>query len=105
MDATNVSVTEAKAADFLKSVQEVYKVNSGGGMWLFGDSVGPTVLDGHVGPFLARLLGNEERRDMVPDELREYLRGITALEEWTSVIHDRPTMYNPSMGPLEKIPL
>jgi hypothetical protein len=105
MDTPNAAVTEAKAAGYLKGVQDVYNTHNGGGIWLFGDAVGPTVLDGHVGPFLARLLGNEERRDMVPDELRQYIRGIKDLEEWTSVMHDRPTIYNPSMGPVEKIPL
>jgi hypothetical protein len=105
LDPPSVAATEAKTAGFLKGVQDVYKAHNGGGTWLFGDAIGPTVLDGHVGPLLARLLGNEERRDMVPEELRQYLGGIKDLDEWTSVMHDRPTTYNPSMGPVEGMPL
>lgn len=66
-----------------------------GAAWIFGKK--PTILDGHVVPFIARLL-DCERQDLIPDALQNYATSQIASPQWHRVMHGRPTMWNPSLG-------
>lgn len=70
------------------------------GEWTFGAAVGPTVLDSHLLPLVLRCVevGNAE---LIPDELQRWAEAAARGPAWQKVMHGRPTVYNPSMGPIE----
>lgn len=107
MEPENIADTEAKVEDFLAGLLAQYKAHNrdGTGTWIFGDEVGPTVLDGNAAPLLARLLDREERAGMVPEELKGYMKKITALPEWETILQGHSTMYTSSIGDVAAVPL
>ncbi|EED21552.1 conserved hypothetical protein [Talaromyces stipitatus ATCC 10500] len=68
--------------------------------WIFGNKVGPTVLDSHMLPLVLRCIevGNAE---LVPQELQLWAKTNEKSPTWEKVMHGRPTRYDPSMGPVE----
>ena len=74
-----------------------YTANSQGSLWIFGDAVGPTVLDAHFASFVVRMI-DAKQEELVPDELLDYAKRIITLPEWTEVMHGRSTMWNKSYG-------
>ncbi len=66
-----------------------------GDEWIFGKS--PTVLDGHLVPFITRLV-DCQRDDLVPEALQKYAQRHAASSQWNRVMHGRPTMWNVSLG-------
>ncbi|BDD60303.1 hypothetical protein MPDQ_004913 [Monascus purpureus] len=68
--------------------------------WTFGTQVGPTVLDSHLLPLVLRCIdaGNAE---LVPPELQRWAGVKVKSPAWQKVMHGRPTVWNPSMGPIE----
>lgn len=67
--------------------------------WTFGARVGPTVLDSHLVPLVLRCVeaGNAE---LVPPELQRWAEAKSKSPEWQKVMHGKPTMWDPSMGPV-----
>ena len=59
--------------------------------WLFGSSVGPSVLDGHLLPFIVRLMV-AGRSDIIPGKLVEYATKLKMRGERQSVTLGLPTM-------------
>jgi hypothetical protein len=68
--------------------------------WTFGPKVGPTVLDSHFLPVVLRCIevGSAE---LVPEELQRWSETMSKSPSWLKVMHGKPTMYDPSMGPVE----
>lgn len=67
-----------------------------GGRWIFGNQ--PTILDGYTSALVIRLLDNK-RLELLPVSVQEYAQAVQQSDEWKSVTHGRPTVYNASMGP------
>jgi hypothetical protein len=59
--------------------------------WLFGSSAGPSALDGHLLPFIVRLM-DAGRLDIIPEKLVAYATDLSKREQWQSVILGLPTM-------------
>ncbi|KAL4781270.1 hypothetical protein BJX76DRAFT_21288 [Aspergillus varians] len=89
---------------FLAEIVALRKKHSPGGTWIFGDKVGPTVLDAHVVPFVARLI-DINLDELVPPELREYAEIIRALPEGQEAMGQRPTVWDASLGAIDDIRL
>ncbi|KAK8017103.1 hypothetical protein PG993_015292 [Apiospora rasikravindrae] len=69
-------------------------------VWTFGNDVGPTALDSHLLPLVLRCVeaGNAE---LVPPELQRWAAAMAKGPIWQKVMHGRPTLWDPSMGPVE----
>ncbi|EGX90038.1 hypothetical protein CCM_06458 [Cordyceps militaris CM01] len=87
-----VEEAEGQARDLFSGVMAVYNP---GDEWIFGKN--PTVLDGHLVPFIMRLL-DCERDDLIPEALQKYGRIHAASRQWDRVMHGRPTKWNVSLG-------
>ncbi|KAI9372371.1 hypothetical protein BJX61DRAFT_552946 [Aspergillus egyptiacus] len=87
---------------FLQAIAELRQKHGRGDTWIFGNETGPTVLDAHVVTFVARLM-DISLEELVPPQLRAYADKIMALPEWKQVTAGRPTVWDPSMGPVESI--
>lgn len=83
---------EGQARRLFQTVTGLY---TAGDAWVFGQA--PTILDGHLVPFIVRLL-DCQRHDLVPEALQEYAKGQAASSLWEQVMHGRPTMWNVSLG-------
>ena len=82
----------------------MYEAQGGDSLWLFGPNAGPTLLDAHTVPFIARLLDEKvNRHDLVPSKLQEYAARVMKLPEWDAVTHGRPTVWNASLGPVREL--
>ncbi|KAB8256646.1 hypothetical protein BDV32DRAFT_93368 [Aspergillus pseudonomiae] len=86
---------------FCEVVVEYQKVNHSG-VWIFGDKTGPTVLDAHIVAFIARLI-DIHLEDLVPPQLHTYAKAIMELPEWEAVMQGMPTVWNPSLGPINQL--
>ncbi|KAF7587652.1 hypothetical protein BBP40_006908 [Aspergillus hancockii] len=73
-----------------------------GGIWIFGDDTGPTVLDAHIAAFIARLI-DIHLEELVPSQMLMYAKSIMGLPEWNEVMRGRPTVWNPSLGPVDQL--
>ncbi|KAL5342077.1 hypothetical protein BJX70DRAFT_386235 [Aspergillus crustosus] len=91
-----------KTTAFLTEIVELRNKYSKGGTWIFGNRVGPTVLDAHVVPFIARLR-DISLEELVPEELRGYADTILAARDWREVMGQRATVWDPSMGPIDDL--
>lgn len=65
--------------------------------WIFGEAVGPTVLDAHCTALIARLM-DCGRHDLIPGRLQQYANSVMASLGWQSVTHGRSTMWDVSVG-------
>lgn len=95
---------ERDARDFFAGVLALYKAQGSDSVWLFGTDVGPTLLDAHTVPFIARLMDDKvKRQDLVPPELQKYATRVMKRPEWDTVMHGRPTVYDASLGPVRDL--
>ncbi|KAJ9150706.1 hypothetical protein NKR23_g3388 [Pleurostoma richardsiae] len=93
------SIAKAKkqAEELFEDISALRAKTTEQSLWIFGDAVGPTVLDAHVAPLIARLI-DAGKEDLVPGELLEYGKRLTALPAWAEVTHGRSTIWNISYG-------
>lgn len=106
----NVAKAKVQAAELFEALVTLQKQHNqnpdDGGPWIFGSSVGPTILDAHSAAFIARLL-DAGQEDLVPKELVEFARKVIALPAWEAVTKGRSTIFSgryghvSSMGPDE----
>lgn len=90
----NVHLAETKTHELCRTLLEIYQDEGNNGNWLLS---APTVLDAHVVAFLGRLL-DMQRRDLVPDALREYTERIRGRVEWEEVMHGRSSIWSVAVG-------
>lgn len=105
--AMNISAGHSMTGNsvaFLNEIVALRNKYSRGGTWIFGDKIGPTVLDAHVVPFVARLL-DISLDELVPPELRVYAKTIRELPQGQEAMGKRPTVWDPSLGPIDEIRL
>ncbi|KAL4883542.1 hypothetical protein BJY04DRAFT_206436 [Aspergillus karnatakaensis] len=95
------SMTKQTTA-FLTEIVQLRDKYSKGGTWIFGNAIGPTVLDAHVVPFIARLR-DISLEELVPEQLARYADRILASSEWKEVMGQRATVWDPSMGPIDEL--
>lgn len=99
-----VAQAEKQARDFFSELIPIRKAQGAGSVWLFGPDVGPTILDAHTAPFIARMMDEKVgRSSLVPPELQEYAARVMERPEWDAVMHGRPTMYDASIGPVREL--
>lgn len=62
-------------------------------LWIFGDDIGPTLLDAHTVPLVARLYdaGNDELMD---GRIKEYGKCLMESDVYNEVMESRPTLYH-----------
>lgn len=95
---------EKQAQDYFSELLAIYQAHGGDPLWFFGPDAGPTLLDAHTVPFIARLMDEKvKRHDLVPAELQEYATRVLKLPEWDAVMHGRPTVWNASLGPVRDL--
>lgn len=97
-----VNKAKAQTSELFEDLVALYKQNDSDdadqeGRWLFGSSTGPTILDAHVAPFIARLI-DAEKASLVPEILMVYAKRIMSLPAWEEVLHGRSTLWNVSYG-------
>lgn len=105
--AMNLSVGHSMTGNsvaFLEEIVQLRNKYSQGGTWIFGDKIGPTVLDAHVVPFVSRLV-DISLADLVPPQLRAYADKIRALPQGLEAMGHRPTVWDPSLGPIDEMRL
>jgi hypothetical protein len=95
----HVAAAETHIRVLLGDIAEQYRQFHKDGTWLFGDQVGPTLLDAYTVTAVSRLR-DMERASLVPPELCLYADVITDGPEWKSVTHGRTTVYKKSYGPI-----
>lgn len=99
-----VQLAESQAKDYFSELLALYQANGGGSFWLFGPNAGPTLLDAHTVPVIARFMDEKvKRHDLVPAELQEYATRVMDLPDWDAVMHGRPTVWNASLGPVRDL--
>ncbi|KAK7701011.1 hypothetical protein SLS64_010605 [Diaporthe eres] len=99
-----VQLAESQAQSYFSELLAIYQAHGGCSLWLFGPRAGPTLLDAHTVPVIARLLDERvKRHDLVPGKLQEYAIRVMRLPEWNSVMHGRPTVWNASLGPVRDL--
>lgn len=104
MKPDQIEQAERQARDYFSELLSIYKAHGGSSLWLFGPDAGPTLVDAHTVPFIARMMDEKvNRRNLVPSELQEYVSRVMELPEWDAVMHGRPTVYNASMGPVREL--
>lgn len=104
LSPAQIDLAEKDARDFFARVLSLHKAQGGDSLWLFGPDTGPTVLDAHTVPFIARLMDDKvKRHDLVPPEIQEYATRVMRLPEWDAVTHGRPTVWNASLGPVRDL--
>ncbi|KAH8880249.1 hypothetical protein GQ53DRAFT_755230 [Thozetella sp. PMI_491] len=98
------TVLQAKqqAKDLFADTLEQYKKHGQGSLWIFGDQVGPTLLDAHIVPLIARLM-DVHREELVPDELLAYAKKVIDSPAYQQVTHGRATLWNISYGRPDKL--
>ncbi|KAJ3497129.1 hypothetical protein NLG97_g2140 [Lecanicillium saksenae] len=87
-----VAEAENQTRTLFKNVSKIYR---GEDNWIFGKN--PTLLDGHLVPFIVRLL-DCEREDLIPENLQNYAKRHAASPQWNRVMHAKPTRWNVSLG-------
>ena len=102
MRPESVALAKRQADDLFQAVLGQYTATSKGSLWLFGDEVGPTVLDAHTASFIARMI-DAQQEELVPNELLDYAKRIIALPQWTEVMHGRSTMWNKAYGHVSEL--
>ncbi|KAF5863313.1 hypothetical protein ETB97_010311 [Aspergillus alliaceus] len=100
-DEDEESMTGQARHLFSQLLVEYEKFNRGG-IWIFGDDTGPTVLDAHAVVFIARL-ADIQLEDLVPVQMLLYANSIMGLPEWDAVMHGMPTVWNSSLGPVDQL--
>ncbi|CAN8106360.1 unnamed protein product [Discula destructiva] len=91
------SQQRTRHAPYFSALLEIY--DDGDSPWLLGQDAGPTLLDAHTVPFIARLLDARLKGDdLVPEKLREYAGRVMKRPEWDEVTRGRPTMWHVSFG-------
>lgn len=96
-----VELAERDARAYFSELLSIYQARGEDSPWLCGQDVGPTLLDAHTVPVIARLMDERvKRHDLVPAELQEYATRVMKLPEWDAVMHGRPTVWNASLGPV-----
>lgn len=104
LSPAQIDLAENDARDFFARLLALYKAQGGDSPWLFGPDAGPTLLDAHTVPFIARLMDDKvKRHDLVPPELQEYATRVMKRPEWDAVTHGRPTVWNASLGPVRDL--
>ncbi|KAJ6789437.1 hypothetical protein PWT90_00238 [Aphanocladium album] len=83
---------ESQARNLFQTVMKDYRPEDD---WIFGEN--PTILDGHLVPFVLRLL-DCQREDLIPEALQGYAKRHAASSQWDRVMHGRPTRWNVSLG-------
>jgi hypothetical protein len=92
-----IQQAENQARVLFDSAAQEYRMYSDASPWFFGVETGPTVLDAHIVPFIARV-GEGGRAGLIPEDLRNYARRIVTLPQWLRVTHGRRTMWDISYG-------
>lgn len=104
MKPDQIEQAEKQARDFFSELLVIYKAHGADSVWLFGPDAGPTILDAHTVPFIARMMDEKvNRSNLVPPELQEYASRVKKLPEWDAVMHGRPTVWNASLGPVREM--
>lgn len=91
-------MAEEKTLKFLAKLEQILKESELQSQtpspWLFGTQEA-TALDGHVIPFLARLLdvGRDEMLGGKDSRLYRYIQAAYETEAWKEVVGDRTTVY------------
>lgn len=102
----NVAKAKSQAArlfEALVTLQKQYHQNPDDeGPWIFGSSTGPTILDAHAAAYIARLL-DAGQDDLVPKELVEFAKKVTALPAWEAVTKGRSTIFNADYGQVSSL--
>ncbi|ROV93170.1 hypothetical protein VMCG_08745 [Cytospora schulzeri] len=98
----NVAKAKCQADELFEQLLVIYEEHNGPSsdkivQWLFGPSIGPTILDAHATAFIARL-DDAGQEDMVPPTLLSYTRGKVVLPASNAVCHDRKTLWRPDYG-------
>ncbi|KAE8352311.1 hypothetical protein BDV28DRAFT_158010 [Aspergillus coremiiformis] len=101
LDSDEEHMTD-RARCLFSDVWNEYNSFNHGGMWIFGDETGPTVLDAHVVAFIARLI-DIHLEELVPLQLLSYAKLIIGLPEWDAVMRGMPTVWNPSLGAVDQV--
>jgi hypothetical protein len=91
-----------KAKLLFSDVLIEYEKFNHGGIWIFGDDTGPTVLDTHIVPFIVRLI-DIHLKELVPSQMLTYAKSIMGLSEWNEVMQGRPTVWNSSLGSVDQL--
>ncbi|KAB8225762.1 hypothetical protein BDV33DRAFT_77802 [Aspergillus novoparasiticus] len=91
-----------QARQLFSEVLIEYQKFNHGAMWIFGDKIRPTVLDAHIVSFIARLI-DIHLEELVPSQLQTYAKAIMELPEWETVMQGMPTVWNPSLGPIDQL--
>jgi hypothetical protein len=59
--------------------------------WIFGSATGPTALDAHVIPFIARLL-DADHEDIIPENVLKYAKRHLRDKPWLDLTEGKPTI-------------
>lgn len=94
LEADQVVLAESKVLEVFGAISDTYHE---GDVWLFGQAVGPTILDAHLVPLITRLQ-DCGRQDLVPGILAAYAGRVRSTDAWREATHGRPTMWDVSMG-------
>ncbi|KAK1461668.1 hypothetical protein CMEL01_14622, partial [Colletotrichum melonis] len=94
LEADQVVLAESKVLEVFCEISDTYHE---GDVWLFGQAVGPTILDAHLVPLITRL-EDCGRQDLVPGILAAYAGRVRSTDAWREATHGRPTMWDISMG-------
>lgn len=97
----NVAKARAQVTDLFQDLIALRKKHNPpadhDGLWLFGPSAGPTVLDAHAAALIARL-ADARHKDLVPEELLAIAQKVTTLPAWKDVTKGRSTIWNVGYG-------
>lgn len=101
IEPEHIAEVEAHVSAFMTDLATTIDTNKAeGSLWIFGQQ--PTILDAYVSALSIRLLDNS-RQELLPASVQAYARAVEQSDEWKSVTHGRPTVYQASMGPVAEM--
>ena len=91
LEPETIALTKEKSLKFFKKISSLRDQFAAGGLWIFGDKVGPTALDAHAVVYIARLV-DAQNSEFIPEGLVEYGRKAIARVEWKNMMQGRQTL-------------
>ncbi|KAJ6780566.1 hypothetical protein PWT90_10657 [Aphanocladium album] len=101
IESEHIAQVEAHVSAFMIELAGIIEENKvTDSPWIFGQQ--PTILDAYASALIIRLL-DTNRLDLLPTTVQTYGKAVQQSVEWNKVTHDRPTVYNASMGPVAEL--
>ncbi|KAH8812213.1 hypothetical protein F5884DRAFT_855513 [Xylogone sp. PMI_703] len=93
LEPEQVAKTRAQTLKFFSNIIDIRESLGKGSSWIFGDEIGPTLLDAHTIPLIARLY-DADNEELMDERIKAYGRPIMNSDVYNEVMQGRPTLHH-----------